>query len=355
MNIPSLRRRVSVVAVAFLGAGAGLWASDLQPPATALSNGVPIATMKSLEEIEPRTLITRLPYQISKAGSYYVSGPLTGTNGACGIEISVGDVIIDLNGFTLTGVSNSLDAVRVTTSCDGVTIRNGGIFGWGGYGIMATNAAHVRCSGVNVTRCYAGGIYAGRNALVEQCEVYANGFSATPTNPPADDGIQVGSYSTVKECKAYANHGAGIHSYSFSRVSDCTATDSSVADGIHLEDYCTVRNCIAAQNTVNGIKVGSMCRVTENTCGGNGLTVTNGAGILVIGHNSVIENNNSCGNYYGYQTQSPTWDGNLFIRNTASNNSNQYYLAAGDHFGELLSPVAGGITNINPWANFSIE
>jgi len=331
--------------------------ADMEPPASAFSNGIPVATMKNLEEIEPRTLITCLPCQITNSGSYYLAGPLTGTGSTFGIEISIGDVIVDLNGFTLRGATNSLDGIKVTTSCDGITIRNGSLYGWNAYGINATNAAHVTCSGINVTRCYYGGIYAGKNAMIERCEVYANGFNAVPGDPPTDDGIQVGSYSTVKDCKAYANRGAGIHSYSYSRISDCTATESSVADGIHVEDYCTVQNCIAAKNTINGIKAGSMCRVTDNTCGENGLTTTNiGAGILVIGQNSMIKDNNSCNNWYGYQSQSSTADGNLFYRNNASNNtSNDYYFVAGDYYGEVLSPAPGGIVNSNPWANFSIH
>lgn len=345
-----------VVFLACLGVVAGLRAGDVEPPASALSNGVPVSTMKSLEEIEPRTLITHLPYLITNSGSYYVTGPLTGTSNACGIEIAVGDVIIDLNGYTLTGISNSFDGVRVMVPCNGLTMRNGAIRGWAGYGIMATNAAHARVSAVNITGCGAGGLYAGRNALIEQCDVYGNGFSAPLMDPPADDGIQVGSYSTVKECRAYANRGAGIHSYSYSRVSDCTATDSGVADGVHLENYCTVKNCIAARNAVNGIKAGSMCRVAENTCGGNGLAGTNyGAGVLIVGQNSLIEGNNSCGNYYGYQSGSGTADGNMFIRNIASNNSNQYYFVAGDHYGEQSAPASGSFNISNPWANFMVD
>ncbi len=331
----------------------GLNAADMQPPAGALSNGVPIATMKNLDEIEPRTLITRLPFSISRSGSYYVSAPLPGTNGANGIVISVGDVIIDLNGFTLRGTNGSLDGIRVTVPCDGLTIRNGSIYGWGGYGIMATNAAHVRIEGVNVTRSGSGGIYAGKNALVERCEVYANGFDAPPSDPPADDGIHVRSYSTIKDCKAFANRGAGIHSYQFSQVIGCIATESMQADGIHVEDFCTVQRCTAARNMENGIKVGSMSRVSDNICGQNGTSSTNGAGILVVGQNSMIDNNNCCGNYYGYKTHMLTADGNLYLRNNASNNSNDYYFVAGDYYGQVLTPPPGSIINSNPWANFS--
>jgi len=350
-------RSVLLGILAGLGFAAALRAGDIEPPGSALSNGMPVATMKSLDEIEPRTLITRLPFLISRAGSYYVSRPLSGSNGANGITISVGDVIIDLNGFTLRGTNGSMDGIHVSVPCDGLTIRNGSVSGWGHYGIMATNAGHFRCEGVNVTQCGWGGLYAGPNALVERCEVYGNGFLApVGGNPPSDDGIHVRSYSTISDCKAYANRGAGIHSYMYSRVTGCIATESAQADGIHVEDYCTVRDCTAARNTMVGIKVGSMSRVTDNICGQNGLVTTNrGAGILVMGHNSVVKGNACCGNFYGFQSESMTADGSLFIQNVASNNSNDYYFVAGDYFGQVISPPPGAVNNSNSWVNFSIQ
>jgi len=172
--------------------------------------------------------------------------------------------------------------------------------------------------------------------------------------PPSDDGIMVGPYSTIKDCKVYANYGAGIHTFSHSRITGCTATESVNADGIHCEDYCTVRDCTAARNKAGGIKVGSMCRVTANTCGENGYGTTNdAAGILVIGASSYIADNNVCSNYYGIRTEWAGSSGNLIVRNVASmNKTNDYYFGAGQHSGPIADPAPGGFTGVDPWANF---
>lgn len=333
-------------------------AANLTPPPAAISNGIPVASMKTLNEIEPRTLISSLPYTITASGSYYLAQPLVCTSSVDGIDIQISEVKIDLNGFSLAGVSNAGDGISISVPCNNITVRNGIICNWGGYGVMATNSDHVRFLDLNVYDNGSGALYAGKSSLVRDCTIYGNGFSAPATNnPPADDGIMVGPYSTIQDCKVYANAGSGIHTFSYSRITGCTATESHHADGIHAEDYCTVRDCTVARNNSDGIKVGSMCRVSGNTCGENGVigTATNGAGILIIGQNSLIQDNNVCGNRHGIKSMSETADGNLIIRNVASNNTNNYYFVAGDHHGILLTPPPGVITNFNPWANFSVD
>ena len=329
-------------------------AGGLTPPSAALSNGTPVAVMKTLNQIEPRTLIPALPYYINTPGSYYLAQPLTCTSAVNGINIGVGEVRIDLNGFSITGTSNALDGVQVTAPCQNITIRNGIVRKWGHYGIMATNAAHVTAVNLTIYDNGWGGMYAGTNSLVKECSVYGNGATAPPTNmPPADDGIMVGPYSTIKDCKVYANYGAGIHTFSHSRITGCTATESVNADGIHCEDYCTVRECTAARNRAGGIKAGSMCRITANTCGENGYGTTNHApGILIIGASSYIADNNTCKNYYGIRTEWSGSAGNLVVRNVCSNNTNDYYFGAGQHSGPVVDPVPGGFSGADPWANF---
>ena len=74
---------------------------SLTPP------GAPAPTMKSLDQIEPRTPISSLPYTINTAGSYYLTKNLSVTSGD-GITISVDKVALDLNGFTIS--SNAASA-----------------------------------------------------------------------------------------------------------------------------------------------------------------------------------------------------------------------------------------------------
>src|SRR5205085_693571 len=44
--------------------------------------GPPAPVMKTLQQIEPRTAISSLPFTITNSGSYYLTGNLTGTAGA---------------------------------------------------------------------------------------------------------------------------------------------------------------------------------------------------------------------------------------------------------------------------------
>jgi hypothetical protein len=63
---------------------------------------------KTLNNVEPRTPISSLPYTISAAGSYYLTGNLTAD--ANGILVDANNVTIDLAGFRFdrTGFGDQL-------------------------------------------------------------------------------------------------------------------------------------------------------------------------------------------------------------------------------------------------------
>ena len=63
--------------------------------------GAPAATMKTLEQVEPRIPISSLPYTITSGGSYYVRDNLSSTGH--GIVIATNDVTVDLMGFSIGG------------------------------------------------------------------------------------------------------------------------------------------------------------------------------------------------------------------------------------------------------------
>lgn len=111
---------------------------SLTPP------GAPAPTMKTLQQVEPRTDVLTLAgnanYQfiINTPGSYYLTTNIVGVAGKAGILINAFNVTLDLNGFELLGVLNSFDAIYVASSAANAIINNGTLKNWGGQGVNAS-------------------------------------------------------------------------------------------------------------------------------------------------------------------------------------------------------------------------
>lgn len=170
-------------------AGVVFGQGPLTPP------GAPAPAMKSLDQVEPRTPISSLPFTISQGGSYYLTRSLSVASGDA-ITITANDVTLDLGGFTLSSMATapgSGTAVLLTNSKpENIAIRNGhirsttilagGIFSKGGFqnGIgssAAPNDSTVQVSDVNIAGVAEAGIYllSFGNALVERCSVRTSG------------------------------------------------------------------------------------------------------------------------------------------------------------------------------------
>src|SRR5688572_9252641 len=99
MKTPRLFPASLAVALALLLSATGLAQGALTPP------GAPAPTMKTLDQVEARTIVnaTNTPgdgtstYIISAPGSYYLSGNITGAPGKHGISIVASNVTLDLN------------------------------------------------------------------------------------------------------------------------------------------------------------------------------------------------------------------------------------------------------------------
>ena len=210
---------------------------SLTPP------GAPATTMRTLDQIEPRTPISSLPFTISTPGIYYLTKNITTAGN--GIVINANDVVLDLGGFTIVGDRGVADTgVDITTQTN-VTIRNGTVRNFG--------------TGVNVGA-------ASSKALVEDLLLTENN----------GNGLEVSYTTTIsifRRVRAIGNVGDGIEFF-FSNF-------AQVAQNIFDQ-------CEAANNGSDGIRVGSsgnlIIRCVASGNGGNNYAINanNRFGIIVV-------------------------------------------------------------------------
>ncbi|GMV24435.1 MAG: hypothetical protein AMXMBFR58_04660 [Phycisphaerae bacterium] len=344
-------------------------AGPLDPPA-----GPVAPTHKTLSDVEPRIAIssTNTPgtatavYRISQGGSYYLTANVLGATGKAGISVETPDpVTIDLNGFTLRGVSGATDGINNALGSR-ITVLNGTVSNWPGNGVEASTARGVTAS-FNGQR----GISAGPRAWIEQCMVDSNGSGGAY-------GIVAGDSSTVSDCVVRSNGAGGISVADGSRVADCivasnaTVASSSSNYGIYTMYDCNIERCrVNANGTTSnassgGILAGTGTAVRECSLYGNvnvGISAAGetfivanhvnnvylgspAVGILVTGNYGRIEANHVdlCG--VGIRAGSAT-NSNVVVRNSARGNTVNYDIFPSNDFG----PFGAALTSTNPWAN----
>lgn len=243
---------------------------SLTPP------GAPAPTMKTLQQIEPRTPISSVPFSILNSGSYYLTDNLDVSYGDA-IFISANNVTIDLNGFTIRcfDSTNGSVGIRIDTSpfveFHDITILNGHLAGYlffysggvysgsgFGYGIYSAGAPrNVRIAGVTVSGCLNDGIRLNLDSSsVESCVVTTVG----------GNGIYAG---TVSRCAAYQCGGNGIFA---DTVSDSYGFSPS-GYGIYAQ---VANNCYATSTNGTGMYV----QRTANNCYGECFNATGGSGLF---------------------------------------------------------------------------
>ena len=280
---------------------------SLTPP------GTPAPTMKTLDQVEPRTPLAGGTSPVSiGSGSYYLTGNVTIGASANGITVTAGNVTIDLNGFTLAGAgSGSGSGILLNGGVSNVTISNGTIRNWGSHGINGLGNSKVRAEKLRVISNGGIGIAADVNAEVVNCVAESNvgnGIQATDnclikncqvtgTTGSPGDGIFLGQAAAVTGCVASGNSGFGIRTGNSSTVTasncvsnsgngiytgdSCTVTAStsvSNSNGFNIQNQCTIIGCTAVSNSGVGIYPSNNCTIKDCTASQNG-TGTTGAGI----------------------------------------------------------------------------
>jgi parallel beta-helix repeat protein len=300
-----------LLAAAALAIGSYVLAGELEPP------GPPEPTMKTLTDVEPRIPIYAgdLPLTISQPGSYYLAENIT-TEGD-GIDVTVGNVTIDLMGHTLSGGTGTGISVDPPANlATGIHIKNGVVRDWELMGLYVSSSESV-VSGVTALGNGSTGIYVYGSGLVVDCIASDN----------RGEGIDVYE-GIVHRCEVSRNGKNGIASRSCTRISGCN---------VH-------------GNELNGIRVDFQAHVVGNQCHWNGAPGNEKAGIFVhsVGSDCRIENNNLTGND-GYGLRIDGSDNTVF-RNSANHNGIQdYFIAAGNDVG----PIGTAATATSPWANIS--
>jgi parallel beta-helix repeat protein len=341
------------VAVVLLWTGT-VGAGPLDPPA-----GPVAPTFKTMTDVEPRIALSAANtpgdadsvFKITQSGSYYLTGNLAGVSGKSGIEIAASNVTIDLRGFTMQGVTGSLDGIASPFGAIGITIQNGFITGWSD-GIDLTLGGQSRVSGVNASDNTGGGIRLGNEAIVRECTAFSNGGSGISVSGTGSgviesciarsntlDGIILSASGVVRNCEARGNSGAGIRSSS--------------------SGYSLITECSSVENVGDGIRVGNGATVSRNTCSFNG-DAGIGAGIRAIGVDNRIEENNCASNERGIEV---TGTSNFIARNTVTGSVvNNWVISANNVILVVVASNAGAFTGFSggtapgstdPNANFS--
>lgn len=223
------------------------------PGAALTAGGLPQPTMKTLQQVEPRTDVLTLSadassrYVIDKPGSYYLSSNLM-VREDIAISVRSSDVTLDLNGFQVTHAERGgSTGINVQAGLERVSVRNGSVSnfstGVDAFGIFSNKTKGCLLEDLKVSGC-------------------------------AGNGIVIGDAGTVRNCTSADNGGHGIFADNGSIIANCVAFGNGGNTGspgaIWVRNGCTVSNCVARENTTDGIVTGSGCTVsqcaaTENT------------------------------------------------------------------------------------------
>ncbi len=299
------------------------------------------------------------PIVISSSGSYRLGGNIAGCAGKDGIQVTADDVSLDLAGFTVRGVGTFNNGI--VGSNPRLTLTNGDIIGWT-FGADLSNSADARIEHLIVSSNVSVGLILGAGDVVSDVTITGNGagvFSQvngvhiSGCSVLNNTGTGIGLYgdgSTVERCEIGNNGQSGITgSGQRARIVDNHVYGNGLY-GIQFSGNCAIENNDVENNVSSsgaGISTSTgSCTIVGNTARGNY------SGILVGGTSGRVDSNHMDHNaQYGLVVSAVSvFDGNMVIRNSASNNPIGNYNIGG---GNDAGPIAPAGTTTNPWANIS--
>ena len=268
-------------------------AIDAETAALAAQAAAVAAEAAAIAAQDPRTPVnaTNTPgdadslFRITQPGSYYLTAHITGEPGKSGIEIDSSNVTLDLNGFTVQGVSGALHGI----DCSGQqnVVRNGTVMSWPSWGISA-GGPFCRIDDVIVNANNGGGIGAGGYALVTGC-IATNSADLSGTG----HGISTGNYSVIRDCTTTSNMGCGLRVGHVSVVSNVVAygNHSTGASGIDCGNNSVIMAC-AVKDNYEGIEAGTGSTIQNTAISDNEKGILGDVAITV--HSCTIEGTDNC-------------------------------------------------------------
>jgi parallel beta-helix repeat protein len=349
MCVTSTCKVLSILAVSgAMFAGRASAQGSLTPPA-----GAPAPTMRTLQQVEPRTPIAALPFTITAPGAYYLTTNLTSSGG--GISIDADGVTLDLMGFTLSG-NNGGGYYGVALGAGGVPVNNGvvrnGYIRNFGDGLLISACQSVRVEQITLYSNKNSGIMLSAssskecaNNVIRDCMIDGNG-SFGGVLIYGNGGFCRGN--TFADCIVVGNNGTGIYLNGYSGgacngniIRNCTINDN-VSYGIYLTSgaggQCEgnlLADCTLSRNGSRGIWMSS---ANGNRVEGNHLYGQLGA------------------NTYGIESSGASR--NLIFRNSCVGQTNNFSLSSSDTYGPIVTvsgalSTTNGAAGLSPWANFS--
>ena len=218
--------------------GIGHWSlviaqGPLTPP------GAPAPTMKSLDQVEPRTPISAFGTTLTTPGSYFLTANLvSGSSTNDGILVRADNVTIDLNGFSIISTSaagaTSPAGIRIDGSISpisNVTVCNGRITGFDRAVRVQNSFSNIIVDNIHSADCRRAGIEANtisgtgsQNITIRRCVVDGIDATGEATNVSADGIALVSCPAVVDTCVVRNIVSAGTGSDTCINAASCTNT-----------------------------------------------------------------------------------------------------------------------------------
>lgn len=213
----------------------------------------------------------------------------------------------------------------------------------GGSGVAAKS--NTRISNVSAHENNGAGIYGDSNVTIsdstasqnKQAGIRVENYALiTRANASFNHaaGVQAGRSCSVLDSQASGNALGGIAADAGAQVANCMAEGNAGA-GIAAGEGSTIRDCTSSRNGNDGIYVTSECTVVRNQCNNN-INIKSASGVHAAGTDNIIQENTLVSNDRGLALDQ---GGNLVTKNSATNNSLNYYVIGEQTMGAIVTRI----------------